>query len=94
MNKQKRKAQIEKLIELKLKLEVAKTLYGQYDEVLAKLIKAGSVPKQVSYKGAMWNLELVDNFSSKNTAWKSVAMRQFDISVSRLDGFFKTRKER
>jgi hypothetical protein len=76
---------VEKLVELKLKLEEMKPLYAQYDELLQEVLNAGKLnkPREVKTINGKFVIELVDLFALKNTAWKSVAQRRFDIALSR-----------
>jgi hypothetical protein len=76
---------VERLVELKLKLEEMKPLYAQYDELLQEVLNAGKLtkPREVKTVNGKFVIELVDLFAMKNTAWKSVAQRRFDIALSR-----------
>jgi hypothetical protein len=85
-------ATIGRLIELKVQLEAMKPLYQQYDRCLEVALRTGSIPAQVQHKGNTWIIAVTDTFQEKNTAWKSVAQRRFDVAISKKKtGLFKVR---
>jgi hypothetical protein len=74
------------LISLKLKLEEMKPLYSRYDELLQMALNHDKVPPVTDYEGRKWSIKLVDNFDLKNTSWKSVAIRRFDLAIQPMAG--------
>lgn len=55
------------------KLEEAKALYSRLDALTDQL--NGACPKLLAKHG----VQVVDNFASKNTVWKSSAVRRFEL---------------
>ena len=82
-NRQAPKAVVTKLIALKMQIENMKSVYKEYDETLQLALKAGKIPNQVTYDGKTYVIAVIDAFQQKNTAWKSVAQRRFDVTISR-----------
>jgi hypothetical protein len=52
-------------------LEASKALYAELDEITEALVKR-------KWRKSKY-LKLRNNFAAKNTAWRSVAVRMFDI---------------
>lgn len=60
--------------ELIIILTRAKALYAELDEITEFLVKTGARVED-------YGITMVDNFEEKNTAWKSTAMRRFELKL-------------
>jgi hypothetical protein len=69
---------VRKLIAIQAELNCMKALYKQQDEILDKLIAAGFT----SMKTDGYVVTLVDNYSKKNTAFKAVGFRRFEVLIT------------
>ncbi len=79
---------VARLVSLKLQLDAMKPIYAEYDRVLDLALKHGNIPDKVTLNGTTYVIALTDIYESKNTAWKSVAQRRFDIAVSKKSKLF------
>lgn len=64
----------ERIKEIKSEMERIKPLYGELDELTDMLIG-------LDLNLSKYGIAIQDNFESKNTAWKSTAMRRFELVV-------------
>jgi hypothetical protein len=65
---------IKRATELVEQIEAVKPMYKELDELTDRLFSLGFVSGN--------GLSLVDNFESKNTAWKASAFRRFELKRS------------
>jgi len=76
---------IAKLIELTEEIERRKSLYDELEKLTLELKEAGFTSGEFKkYPGKEYALELVDNFSEKNVAWRMAAVRRWEIKVTDL----------
>lgn len=73
---------LKRLIELNEQIEVAKELYNERDKLVLALKELGFTSQVVNGKEYL----LVDNFESKNTAWRMAAVNRFEIKVKKDKG--------
>lgn len=64
----------ERIKEIKFEMERIKPLYSELDELTDMLVG-------LDLNLSKYGIAIQDNFESKNTAWKSTAMRRFELVV-------------
>ncbi len=68
---------LERLLEIKGELAERNALYEEFDLIVLRLSAKGF--RQLDLESE--RIELIDNFSGKNTAWTSAAVKRFDLKV-------------
>ena len=90
MTKSQAKKIIRRAIELTKQVEDLKSIYRELDEIIGVMIehkiKAGVDEGNV--------IRLVDNFTQKNTTFKSTAFRRYDLKLERAREVFSVRRSR
>ena len=71
----KAKKKVIKALKIKVQLERMKKLYKQYDDLIFELFMDGFKELKLGNIKVM----LVDNFSGKNVAFKTVSIKHFDL---------------
>jgi hypothetical protein len=77
MKQQDKEALLARILEVNAELEIRKALYAEYDELILKLVDAG-IEHEI-FRGL--ELEVVDNFATKNTGWTQAAVKRFALKV-------------
>jgi hypothetical protein len=75
--KQATKKLIERALKIQQSLEQNKPLYQELDEIVLKLANEGFT----SDKFENVEVEIVDNFASKNTCFKVAGVKRFELKV-------------
>lgn len=70
---------ISRFIELNKQIEVAKELYNERDQLVLLLKTNGFTSMKID--GVEYTL--VDNFETKNTAWRMAAVNRFEIKTKK-----------
>ena len=70
---------VDRVAELTVITEAAKDAYRELDDLVDQLLESGETSFETS-DGQ--NIVLVDNFSEKNKAWKSVAFQRFSVKLT------------
>lgn len=70
---------IERIAELTLIIESAKSAYRELDDLVEGLLDYGETTFKTS---AGETIELIDNFADKNKNWKSVPFNRFSVKIN------------
>lgn len=76
---------LNRVLDLQKELDLRKALYAELDALIVELAQGG-------FKEATLNefhLELVDNFSEKNTCFRPAGVKRFEIDIEPLAKFLK-----
>ncbi len=69
---------LDRVLEIQKELDKAKPLYREMDELVTQLSKKRK--KSFTYRDRV--ISVVDNYAKKNTVFKTVGIRRFDISIT------------
>lgn len=79
------KTDLARAVEIKAQLESVKPLYEELDAVTMRASEALRLSKTVDVNGV--KVTLIDNFESKNTVFRPVGVKRFELSVESVEEY-------
>lgn len=78
-------AKVERIRQIKQVLENNKVLYEELDDLTLDLLDSGVQVNQTLAAGGGSFVTVVDNFAEKNTIYRAMPMKQFDVRLEDAD---------
>jgi hypothetical protein len=66
-----------RILEVNAELEIRKALYAEYDQLVMRLVDEGIMHE--TFRDL--DIEVVDNFATKNTGWTQAAVKRYCVKV-------------
>lgn len=74
---------IRRAVQIQNQLDEVKPLYGELDQITSSLLNASIVSVKLRSHLEKQKIVLVDNFAEKNTAFRTVALRRYELKWKR-----------